>query len=43
MPAHLRNLDLTLSDFRQYIDENRFVPDSFGVVTAHAFVTVLIC
>jgi len=36
MPAHLRNLDLSLSDFA----ENRFVPDCSGVVTARAFVAV---
>ena len=39
MLAHLRNLDLSVSDFRQIAD-NRFVPDCSGVVTAHAFVTV---
>ena len=38
MPAHLRNLDLTLSDLR-----HRSVPNCFGIVTARAFVTVLIC
>ena len=38
MPAHLRNLDLSLSD--QTIAENRFVPDCSGVVTMRAFVTV---
>jgi len=38
MPAHLRNLDLSLSDFT--IAENHFVPDCSGVVTACAFVTV---
>jgi len=39
VPAHLRNLDLSLSDFRHFA-ENRFVPDWSSVVTAHAFVTV---
>ena len=39
MPAHLRNLDLPLSDFRQFA-ENRFVPDCSSVVTARTFVTV---
>ena len=38
MPAHLRNLDLPLSDFRQLL--KRFVPDCSGVVTVRAFVTV---
>jgi len=39
MPAHLRNLDLPLSDFR-HCCKNRFVPDCSGVVTARAFMTV---
>ena len=37
MPAHLCNLDLSLSD--QTIAENRFVPYCSGVVTVCAFVT----
>ena len=39
IPAHLCNLDLSLSDFRQFA-ENRFVPYCSGAVTARAFVTV---
>ena len=39
MPAHLRNPDLMLNDFRLYA-ENRSVPDCFGLVAARAFVTV---